>query len=342
MRAAGLALLFAAGCHLPGGGNVFGDGGVLGGGNGHWNAVTTMLTADSPAGQLPLLLGGDFTGDGKADVVYGVGAKQVIRLLPGKGDGTFGVPVDVVGPSADAAPLLDRFAAADFNHDGSLDLVIAIAQGHDVFAQVFTNDGHGSFTGGALVDVQGCPQMAGILAAIGGLVPVDLRATGAPDLAAFEAIEGCLSNQTYGIRVLPNGGGVLGMGAFQANPDETIVFARVADLNGDGKQDVIGWTGAAVDALLAPALARSASISSRNGIGNPDGPNFAVADFNGDGKMDLAWGKHLLLGKGDGTFDDTIGTDVGNSPVVADFNSDGHPDLANIDSVAITVALYLP
>jgi VCBS repeat protein/FG-GAP repeat protein len=62
-----------------------------------------------------------------------------------------------------------------------------------------------------------------------------------------------------------------------------------------------------------------------------------VADFNGDGKQDLAFGHNIgnvviiLLGNGDGTFQDPRFALGGNKPfsvAVADFNSDGILDLA--------------
>jgi hypothetical protein len=61
------------------------------------------------------------------------------------------------------------------------------------------------------------------------------------------------------------------------------------------------------------------------------------ADFNSDGKVDLAMASHgtssvnVLLGKGDGTFQDSLNTNLVGRPgadlFAADLNGDGHPDL---------------
>jgi hypothetical protein len=54
-----------------------------------------------------------------------------------------------------------------------------------------------------------------------------------------------------------------------------------------------------------------------------------VADFNGDGNLDIATsGGSLLLGKGDGTFQNAQDYGSAGSVAVGDFNGDGIPDLA--------------
>ncbi len=83
--------------------------------------------------------------------------------------------------------------------------------------------------------------------------------------------------------------------------------------------------------------------------------NVVVTDLNGDGRADLAMldGSNatltLLLGNGDGTFQQPVMYDAGgsspNSLVVADFNGDGSPDFAfvtGLNPVAVTIRLANP
>ena len=78
--------------------------------------------------------------------------------------------------------------------------------------------------------------------------------------------------------------------------------------------------------------------------------SLVTADFNGDGRLDLATGNRgsgdisILLGRGDGTFQDQLTNPVGNGPlgaVTADPNHDGHTDIitANYYSNDISVLL---
>ncbi len=129
------------------------------------------------------------------------------------------------------------------------------------------------------------------------------------------------------------------------------VYVSVADVNGDGKPDIIGVGGfPTVSVLLG------------NGNGTFRAPtnsdvqweviNGGVpVDLNGDGKVDLVIGGGpaglrpgagigVCFGNGDGTFQAPIlysaGTDVtvGN-PVVGDFNGDGIPDVVASGSSGI-------
>jgi len=127
---------------------------------------------------------------------------------------------------------------------------------------------------------------------------------------------------------------------------------EVADVNGDGKLDLIvsscaanastcGSTDGVVSVLLGNGdgtFQHARSYSS----GAPDGAHVAVADMNGDGKVDLIVTNYVgetngdgtaavLLGNGDGTFQSPVLYDVGapnpDGVAVADVNGDGVLDL---------------
>jgi hypothetical protein len=132
---------------------------------------------------------------------------------------------------------------------------------------------------------------------------------------------------------------------------ETTARLAVADLNGDGKMDVVG----------ARVYADTIFVSIGNGDGTfqnevqystPSGPNnLIVGDFNGDGKIDVAVLCNtsvvsVLLGKGDGTLQTHIDSaiDPGNinfGIAAGDFNGDGKLDLvvgyqtATVNSVSV-------
>src|SRR5215472_9633262 len=139
---------------------------------------------------------------------------------------------------------------------------------------------------------------------------------------------------------LSNGDGTFKPGIPSAGPAGTITAINVADVNGDGKLD-----------LIVSGAKNSTTYFVATMLGNGDGTfqapietdfaghipqNVLLADLNGDGILDLAFasgmGVEVLVGKGDGTFlDRGPGTTLSEIPlaVVAtgDFNKDGKADL---------------
>jgi Bacterial Ig-like domain (group 3)/FG-GAP-like repeat len=104
----------------------------------------------------------------------------------------------------------------------------------------------------------------------------------------------------------------------------------VADVNGDGNNDLLLTNGDDVEVLLGGG--DGTFISHQGYYGGSGIGALAIGDFNGDGKLDLAVidsaGVAVLLGVGDGTFNppQTIGSGT-RQVAVGDINGDGKLDI---------------
>lgn len=170
------------------------------------------------------------------------------------------------------------------------------------------------------------------------VVKADFNGDGIPDLAVVnqlgDSITILLGKGDGTFQAAPN---TLQLGSQGTQP----VLAVVGDFNRDGNVDlaVVMANSSSIaillghgDATFAPAILNSQAASVPYWL--------VVADFNGDGIEDLAVADSnsgsgsisILLGNGDGTFNEsTVAVSGSTSPsdlVEADFNGDGIPDLA--------------
>jgi hypothetical protein len=125
--------------------------------------------------------------------------------------------------------------------------------------------------------------------------------------------------------------------------------AVVADLNGDGIQDIVeaNYANNTISVLLGKAGGTfQPQVTYATGVGPYD---VAVGDFNGDGIPDIVTPNgdgtiSVLLGNGDGTFRAQAIYAVGGGPVAAsvvDFNGDGIQDLAIACNASGTISVLL-
>ncbi len=321
---------------------------------------------------------GDFNNDSKLDfIVTGSSTTtSTLSLLTGMGNGQFQNPVAI--PFAGRT---DFVAVGDFNKDGRLDLAISGAQ-----LTILMGQGNGTFQQGgqysnitpsvvADFNQDGIPDIAGPFN--GGLgvmqgngdgtfrpaVPIAVGSNPRTAIAAdfnndhridLAVLNAGSPSDAGGITVLLGNGTGSFPNAINVAAGLNPKALAVADVNGDGKPDLVVATGVTASTNQISVLLGKGdgTFQPPFNIPLPAGeiPNaVAVLDLDGDGNPDIVVGDccadagtSYLKGNGDGTFQPPIYFNGGNGPraiVVGDWNGDGKPDLAIAYSPAEAPAL---
>ncbi len=346
---------------IPGGGHSFVAGDVNKDGNvdlavAENNKLTVMLGdgkggfAPAPGTPTPVsgvggeMLLADFNGDGILDFAGSHHDRYEVVVMLGRGDGTFtnapGSPFSARSPGK--RPHTHALAAADVNRDGSLDLITANNEDGDL--SVLLGNGRGGFT-----QARGSPFPCGP-----SPYPVALA-----DLNGDDKLDIVVPNTAPGpttITVLLGDGS----GQFRAAPqspfkaNDRAYFVAVANLNGDGKPDIVATHDDASIATLHLGDSKGNFVQAKNSpleLGNRAWSVVPI-DLNGDGKIDLAFGAErgvaVFLGDGRGGFKRAPGspfrTGRGTWRIeVIDVNHDGKPDFItnNVESNDISILLQI-
>ena len=288
---------------------------VLGNGKGMFDLPKTTNLSGTVYGPNSTVVA-DFNGDGKLDLAvaetnfpYG----QVSVSL-GTGHGQFGAPI--ISPLlSQAINNQDLMLSGDFNGDGKADLIIMDDYSNGF--QVLLGNGDGTFR--TPVDTK---LNVNLIFAIG-----DFNGDGETDVVVSTFFNGQELISIY----LSNGDGTFSLGAQYS---EAYGGPVVADVNGDGKQDLV-FVGNPVFVMLG-----NGDGTFQEAITGPvltSGYGAVVADFDGDGIPDIVTGTYLgiafLKGNGNGTFQNPV---YSNSTIsfccqtfAEDLNGDGKLDLVN-------------
>jgi len=312
---------------------------LFGSGKGEFVGAPASGIGDADV-ESPLLIA-DFNGDGVPDalVTKSIGVPLQVTTLLGQGNGKFSTGFTQTLPAftdTGANPAI----AADFNHDGKLDVAV-LAYYPTVNMLIFPGNGDGSF---------GAPEVSAVADSnVGFITSADFNGDGIPDLLLVG------SDALY--VWIGKGDGTF-TPAF--NTPAATPSTAIGDFNEDGKPDIafVNNGSKTLNVLLGkgdgtfPTTLTTTLPSIAAGYGN----DITAADFDGDGHLDLAVmlgntpcrvgfpessGEILVLsGKGDGTFPVAHSTSgFMEFPTAADINGDGIVDL--VGSVPAGFAIQL-
>jgi uncharacterized protein (TIGR03437 family) len=307
------------------------------------------------------LTAGDFNHDGNTDLLVICNFQTAFWVLPGQGNGQFGPPIvesPLPLPALVGYASSNGVAVADFNRDGNLDLVVTTVL-DTVGAPLYLLLGNADGTFQTPVSLSNALTVS--------VVAADFDGDGNPDLALGVVLP-IGFNVFYSLQILRGNGNGAFLETASYTPPGAVSSMTVADVNGDGKPDLIMATEGSSPQLTVYTgngdctFNALASVAENNPV-----LSLTVADLGDTGTPDLieeqaastvggivneqvanlnfdAINLFVRVGNGDGTFQSAvpISLPTGLSPfsfnmAVGDWNGDGLPDLAFTASPSSTL-----
>ena len=291
-------------------------------------------TFDSSRSASSLVIG-DFDGDAILDIAVAHHFSDDVSVLKGNGDATFQPPLNT-----NTGQRSSSIVSADFDGDGALDIALPHS-GQDVVLTLLGN-GNGTF------QVSSTLQVFPLSIAVN-----DLNGDGIPDIAggldALTAFDARLAI------LIGNGDGEFQDPLVFETGGRAATFVAAGDVNGDGipdmavtiafgfRDDVVLLLGKGDGTFGPPSTIDSLETHALERI-------FVLHDLNGDGRLDIVANNYtdndvsILIGNGDGTFQDAIKVTVGLGPLdlaVDDMNGDGIPDLITANAIGNDLSILL-
>jgi hypothetical protein len=267
------------------------------------------------------LVNADFNGDTKLDVATVQFATNTITIVYGDGTGKFSAPTTITTPAGPRALI-----TVDYNGDGKPDLLTPNSTANTF--TLFINNGNGTFTDTSF------PSGFGPTTVAVGDFNNDTRL----DVATTSE-----TANTVNVSLAMVGGGFSAPSLISI-PNAVPKFLLAADLNGDGKPDLVTANASAssnnISVFICDGMGGfSAPTNYASGQVNGSPSHIAVGYFNADLNLDLivtltGVGKlNFFSGAGNGTFTLANTFTIGNSATIAvttllrDINNDAKADL---------------